>query len=153
VIHKAVMSRKQNIQHYIFTSSAIDIWTIITLTIHYSWSWSHVTTDGRSVSTSWYRAHCGTCYQILILSEICCIVSVGRSLWRKVGSVSCQSLSAIICPSSSFFLGGGVNIDPGSNCSARDTNDADPRSLDSLYVRGILPVFVVIRYCYLTNAL
>jgi hypothetical protein len=42
------------------------------------------------------RAHFGTCDQILILSEFCCLVSVGRPLWREVGSVSCQSLSAII---------------------------------------------------------
>jgi hypothetical protein len=40
----------------------------------------NVTTDGQSVSTSWCRAHCVTCGKILILSEICCLVSVGRPL-------------------------------------------------------------------------
>jgi hypothetical protein len=50
---------------------------------------------GRSASVSWRRAHFGTCDQILILSEFCCLVSVGRPLWREVGSVSCQSLSAL----------------------------------------------------------
>jgi hypothetical protein len=50
---------------------------------------------GQSVSTSWCRAHCGTWNQTLILSEICCLVSVGRPLWREVGSISCQSLSVV----------------------------------------------------------
>jgi hypothetical protein len=58
--------------------------------------WGHVTTDGQSVSMSWRRAHFGTCDQILILSEFRCVVFIGRPLWREVGSVSCQSLSAII---------------------------------------------------------
>jgi hypothetical protein len=58
--------------------------------------WGHVTTDGQSVSMSWRRAHLRTCDRILILSEFCCVVFVGRPLWREVGSVSCQSLSAII---------------------------------------------------------
>jgi hypothetical protein len=58
----------------------------------------------QSVSTSWCRAHCGTCDQILILSECCCLASVVRPLWREVGSVSCQSLSAVIvhCQDSFF---------------------------------------------------
>jgi hypothetical protein len=39
------------------------------------------------------RAHFGTCDQILLsvrrfLSESCCLVSVGRPLWREVGSVN-----------------------------------------------------------------
>jgi hypothetical protein len=55
------------------------------------------------VSTSWYRAHCGTCDQILILSESCFLVSVGAlSLLR--GRVSCQSLSAVIIHCRVFFL-------------------------------------------------
>jgi hypothetical protein len=62
--------------------------------------WGYVTTDGQSVSQSvsmsWRRAHLGTCDQTLILSEFCCVVYVGRPLWREVGSVSYQSLSAII---------------------------------------------------------
>jgi hypothetical protein len=33
-----------------------------------------------------------------ILSESCCVVSVGRPLWREVGSVSCQSLSSVFSP-------------------------------------------------------
>jgi hypothetical protein len=44
---------------------------------------------------------CGIWDQILLpvgmlLSEICGLVSVGRPLWREVGSVSFQSLSAVI---------------------------------------------------------
>jgi hypothetical protein len=70
----------------------------------YNWSWSHVTTDGRSVSTFWCRAHCGNCDQILILSEICCLVSVGRPLWREVGPVSCRSPSAVIVHRQFFCL-------------------------------------------------
>jgi hypothetical protein len=31
-----------------------------------------------------------------ILSESCCVVSVGRPLWREVESVSCQSLSSCL---------------------------------------------------------
>jgi hypothetical protein len=31
---------------------------------------------------SWSRAHLGTCDQILILSEFCCVVFVRRPLWR-----------------------------------------------------------------------
>jgi hypothetical protein len=33
-----------------------------------------------------------------ILSESCCVVSVGRPLWREVESVSCQSLSTVFSP-------------------------------------------------------
>jgi hypothetical protein len=58
--------------------------------------WGHVTTNSQSVSMSWHRAHLRTCDQILTLSEFRCVVFVGRHLWREVGSVSCQSLSAII---------------------------------------------------------
>jgi hypothetical protein len=32
------------------------------------------------------------------LSESCCVVSVGRPLWREVGSLSCQSLSSVFSP-------------------------------------------------------
>jgi hypothetical protein len=38
------------------------------------------------------------------LSEICRVVSVGRTLWREVGSVSCQSLSAVFSPLSKFNI-------------------------------------------------
>jgi hypothetical protein len=40
------------------------------------------------------------CY---FLSESCCVVSVGRPLWREVGSVSCQSLSTVFSPFSPLF--------------------------------------------------
>jgi hypothetical protein len=66
--------------------------------------WGHVTTNGQSVCMSWRRAHLGTCDQILILSEFRCVFFVGRSLWREVGSVSCQSLSAIIVHRQVFFF-------------------------------------------------
>jgi hypothetical protein len=56
---------------------------------HYNW---------RSVGMSRYRAHSGTCDQILLFvrrlfSEICCL-SAGRPLWREVGSVICLSQSS-----------------------------------------------------------
>jgi hypothetical protein len=59
---------------------------------------SHVTTDGHSVSMSSCGAHSATREQILpsvwrLLSESCCVVSVGRPLWPEVRSVSCQSKS------------------------------------------------------------
>jgi hypothetical protein len=53
---------------------------------------------------SWRRAHLGTSDQILILSEFRCVVFVGRPLWREVGFVSCQSLSAIIIHCQFFLL-------------------------------------------------
>jgi hypothetical protein len=48
-----------------------------------SQSQSHITTDGQSVIMSRYRAHSGTCDQILLsvrrlFSEICCLVFLGR---------------------------------------------------------------------------
>jgi hypothetical protein len=55
----------------------------------------------QSVSMSRYRTHFETCDQILFcvrrfLSESCCLVSVGRPLWREVGSVICHSQSIVI---------------------------------------------------------
>jgi hypothetical protein len=50
----------------------------------------------QSVSTFWCKAHCGTCAQILILSEFYCLVSAERPIWWEVGSVCCQSLSTVI---------------------------------------------------------
>jgi hypothetical protein len=48
-----------------------------------------------------YRAHSGTCDQILLsvrrlLSQSCCLVSLGCPLWREVGSVICHSQSVSI---------------------------------------------------------
>jgi hypothetical protein len=62
---------------------------------------SHVTTDGQSVIMSRYRAHSGTCDQILLsvqrfFSESCCLVSTRRPLWREAGSVICHSQSILI---------------------------------------------------------
>jgi hypothetical protein len=55
------------------------------------WSRSYFTTDGQTVRMSWFRAHSGTCEQILLpfgrfLSESCYPVSMGRPLWREDGS-------------------------------------------------------------------
>jgi hypothetical protein len=55
----------------------------------------------QSVSMSRHRAHSGTCDQILLsvwrlLSKSFCLVSVGRPLWRQVGSVICHSQSVVI---------------------------------------------------------
>jgi hypothetical protein len=65
----------------------------------YCQSQSHITTDGQSAIMSRYRAHSGTCDQILLsvrrlFSEICCLVFLGHPLWREVGSVICLSLSS-----------------------------------------------------------
>jgi hypothetical protein len=68
------------------------------------WSWSHVTTDGQWVGKSWCRAHCGTCDQILNLSEFCCLFPLWHPHWREVGSASCQSLSAVIVHRQVFFV-------------------------------------------------
>jgi hypothetical protein len=38
------------------------------------------------------------------LSESCCVVSVARPLWWEVGSVSCQSLSAVSKFNSNYVL-------------------------------------------------
>jgi hypothetical protein len=61
---------------------------------------SHVTSDGQSASMSRFRADSGTCDQILLsvrrLSERCCLVSMGRPLWRDVGSVIYHSGSVAI---------------------------------------------------------
>jgi hypothetical protein len=67
----------------------------------YPRSRSRVTTDGQSVSMSRYLAHSGTCDQILLsvlrlLSESCCLVSVGHPLWQEVGSVICHSQCIVI---------------------------------------------------------
>jgi hypothetical protein len=71
----------------------------------YSRSRSHITTDGQSVNMSRYRAYSGTCDQILLcvrrlFSEICCLVSVVRSLWREVGSILVRTY-LVIWPSGS----------------------------------------------------
>jgi hypothetical protein len=59
-----------------------------------SQSQSHITTDGRSVCMSWRRAHSRTCDKIFFfLLQSYCLFSVGRPLWREVGSVICKSLS------------------------------------------------------------
>jgi hypothetical protein len=55
----------------------------------------------QSGNTSRFRAHSGTCDQILLsvrrlLSESCCRVSVGHPLWQEVGSVICQSQSIAV---------------------------------------------------------
>jgi hypothetical protein len=54
-------------------------------------------TVSQSVSISRCPAHSGTFDQILLsvrrlLSEICCLVSVGCPLWQEVESVICQSV-------------------------------------------------------------
>jgi hypothetical protein len=52
----------------------------------------------QSVSMSWFRAHSGTCDQILLsvwrfLSESCCLFSLGRPLWREDGSADCSAIT------------------------------------------------------------
>jgi hypothetical protein len=63
-----------------------------------SQSQSHITTDGVSHYVK-VSSPSGTCDQILLsvrrlFSEICCLVSMGRPIWREVGSVICLSLSS-----------------------------------------------------------
>jgi hypothetical protein len=66
---------------------------------------SYITTDSQSVSQYVVmpsrRNHSGTYDQIFLsvwglLSESCCLVSVGRPVWQEVGSVICHSQSAVI---------------------------------------------------------
>jgi hypothetical protein len=62
---------------------------------------THIIINGQSVSMSRYRAHSGTCDQILLSvwrssSESCCLVFVGRPLRREVGSVICLSQPVVI---------------------------------------------------------
>jgi hypothetical protein len=59
---------------------------------------SYFTTDGRSVSMSWCRAHSGTCGQILLLvgrllPQSCGLVSVGRPFWREDGTAVCSAIT------------------------------------------------------------
>jgi hypothetical protein len=61
-------------------------------------SQSYVTTHGQSVSMSWCQFTLGPVTRCYILSECCCVVCVGRPLWREVASVSCQSLSSLFSP-------------------------------------------------------
>jgi hypothetical protein len=61
-------------------------------------------TVSQPVSMSWCRIHSGTCDQILFSVWKLLCVSVGRRLWREVGSVSCQSLSAVFSPLSKFNI-------------------------------------------------
>jgi hypothetical protein len=56
------------------------------------WSWSHITTDSRSVSMSRCQAHSGILLSVWrLLSESYCHVSVGHPLWGEVRSVICHS--------------------------------------------------------------
>jgi hypothetical protein len=68
---------------------------------------THITTDGQSVSVSWCGARSGSCDQIVFFfplpPQICCLVSVGRPLWREVGSVICQSFVNTVYSSQSVF--------------------------------------------------
>jgi hypothetical protein len=85
-------------------------WTLNVYTIchrrrkgHMRWGRRYFTTDGQSVSLG-IEHPCGTCDQILLpvgmlLSEICCLVSVGRLSDEKTGlQFAVQSLNG---PSSS----------------------------------------------------
>jgi hypothetical protein len=61
----------------------------------------HVATDGQSVNQSVCLGVQSTLELVTryyFLSESCCFVSVVRPLWREVGSISCQSLSALFSP-------------------------------------------------------
>jgi hypothetical protein len=58
-------------------------------------SGSYFMTDSQSVNMSRYRAHSGTCNQILLsvrrlFSERCYLVSVRRPLWQELGSVEIE---------------------------------------------------------------
>jgi hypothetical protein len=72
--------------------------------LQFRWSKVEITTDGQSVSMSWYQEPCGTCDQILLpvgmlLSEICGLVSVGRPLWREDRSEICSVITQWSGPS------------------------------------------------------
>jgi hypothetical protein len=62
------------------------------------WDFSKLLYDWHLVSMSWCRADPWTCDQILLpvgrlLSESCGLVSVGRPLWREVGSAVCSAIT------------------------------------------------------------
>jgi hypothetical protein len=59
--------------------------------------WGYFTTDSQSVCLG-IEHPCGTCDQILLpvgmlLSEICCLVTVGRPLWREDESAICSVIT------------------------------------------------------------
>jgi hypothetical protein len=66
-----------------------------------SQSQSYVTTGGLSVCLG-VKFTLELVIRYYFLSEGCCLVSVGRPLWRDVGSVSCQSLSTVFSPLSNI---------------------------------------------------
>jgi hypothetical protein len=47
----------------------------------------------RLLSKAWRRAHSGTCDHVLLLSESCCLVSMGRPVWREDGSTICSAIT------------------------------------------------------------
>jgi hypothetical protein len=57
-----------------------------------------LTSKSKSKSCHNWRYTMELMIRYYFLSESCCVVSVGRPLWREVGSVSCQSLSAVFSP-------------------------------------------------------
>jgi hypothetical protein len=74
------------------------LWTDWLMVLSSAVSLGYFTTDGQSVSMSWYRVHSGTCDQILFpvgmfLSESCGLVSVGRPLWREDRSTICSAIT------------------------------------------------------------
>jgi hypothetical protein len=77
-----------------------EAYDITLLSVPSPWSWSHVMTDGQSVRLSAEP----TVRQILILSEICSLVSLERPLWREVGVCLLSVTVSSICPSWRFFV-------------------------------------------------
>jgi hypothetical protein len=134
---------------------------------------SHVTTDGQSVIMSRYRAHSGTCDQILLsarrlFSENCCLVSVGRPLWREVEvtlqltvgqSVSMSRYRAhsgvcdqILLSARRFFLKIAVLSLWGALSDEKSKSRYNWRSVSQSVCQGIEPTLgLVTRYCVLSE--
>jgi hypothetical protein len=78
--------------HYLPTSLSASVLKVkVTLQLTVSWSTCFGVEPTLELVTRYF-----------LLPESCCLVSVERPLRREVGSVSCQSLSAVLSPLSKF---------------------------------------------------
>jgi hypothetical protein len=100
--HKQLSNKSSHLQH-LGTDRQKTLFTVVGV-IASSQSQSHITTDGQSVSMSWCEAHSGTFDQrrFFFFSSNYCLVFLGLTLWREVGSVICQSLSYCCLYTSSY---------------------------------------------------
>jgi hypothetical protein len=73
------------------STPGVKLYKTIFLILYYQ-SQNYFTTDG----LSWCRAHSGTCDKMLyFLSQICCLVSMGRPLSREDWSAVCSAITQL----------------------------------------------------------